>query len=83
MGKYIQKKNIGYWRRGKSQYWNIMKEKALMINTAQDNKHYDGDAHIFFKPYDISVNMTEGMEKISKEEFEKVRDWHTERLKQF
>lgn len=54
-----------------------------MVNLSEDNKHYDGDAHIFFNKTDSPVYCQSGRVKISKEEFEGAVLAHINRLESF
>lgn len=73
----------GYWRRGLDQYWHIKKEGALLINQPHKDRHYDGDAHIFFKINDSVTQHHQGREPITKEEFEAVKAEHIRRINEY
>lgn len=74
---------IGYWKRGKNQFWHITEDSALLINNSEPNAHYDGNAHIFFEPQDGPVMNTDGRYRITEVEFELVKTEHIHRLNQF
>lgn len=69
-----------FFKRG-HQYWKINTNgQALLINTDEYNKHYDGDAHIFMRENEF---LQDGAISITEEEFNAARDWHISRLKFF
>lgn len=74
------KEILGYWKRGKSQYWHIRRMDAVLINTAQENMHYDGDVHIFFQAGDSTVLNHEGRVKVDQKEFDAIMEVHITRL---
>ncbi|MEM8510397.1 MAG: hypothetical protein AAF717_21365 [Bacteroidota bacterium] len=78
----LDKKHLGYWKRN-NQYWRITEHKTLMVNLSEDNRHYDGDAHIFFNKTDSPVYCQSGRVKISREEFEGAVLAHINRLESF
>jgi len=79
----INPKYQGYWRRGRFQYWHIKENGALLINTAEPNAHYNGDAHIFFDENDSPANHHVGRCPITKEEFDQVKELHIKRLNEY
>ena len=69
-----------YFKRN-NQYWKIKKNGSiLLINTQEENHHYDGDAHLFLNKKQFN---TEHATKISKSDFNKARDVHLKRLTDF
>ena len=74
--------NLGYFKRN-NQYWHIKNTETLLINLPEKNNHYNGDSSIFFHPDDSPVTCQEGREKITKEEFEKVKNDYVNRISTF
>lgn len=64
-----------------NQYWKRKPNgEVLLINTQTENRHYDGDAHIFLNERNFNQDHAT---QIDQAEFEAVREAHIKRLTEF